>query len=222
MAGPKRLLIVGDVHGCVDELDTLLETVRWQKDESLVLAGDLVAKGPASREVLQRAIEWKARAVLGNHDAHVLRWRQTPPSARKALAMGAEHLRVAESLGESHWRYLESLPPYLRFPEVNTVVVHAGLLPQVALESQPREWLLNLRSLRPDGSPSKKVNEGVPWASLWHGPERVVFGHDAVRKLQQYPHALGLDTGCVYGGLLSGYLLPEGRLVQVPARRAYR
>ena len=77
--------------------------------------------------------------------------------------------------------------------------------------------MLTIRSIKADGTPSKRV-DGEPWASLWPGPELVVFGHDAVRGLQMYEHAVGLDTGCVYGGRLSGYLLPERRLVQVDAR----
>jgi len=105
-----------------------------------------------------------------------------------------------------------------RAPEV--AVVHAGAVAGVPLEKQDREHLLTLRSIRDDGTPSKRV-EGTPWAKLWQGPERLVFGHDAVRGLQQYRFATGLDTGCVYGGRLTALILPEQRLVSVPARRAY-
>ena len=84
----------------------------------------------------------------------------------------------------------------------------------------PASTCITLRSIRDDGEPTKKL-KGRPWASLWTGPERIVFGHDAIRGLQQYPLATGLDTGCVYGGKLTGLILPERRLVSVNARRAY-
>jgi hypothetical protein len=81
--------------------------------------------------------------------------------------------------------------------------------------------LLNVRTIRPDGTGSRAPNDGVLWGSLWPGPETVVFGHHARAGLQEHPFAIGLDTGCVYGGRLTAYLLPERRFVSVPARRAY-
>ena len=211
-----RTLVIGDVHGCIDELVELLQVSGWTKHDRLVLAGDLVAKGPDSRAVVALAREHRALGVLGNHDAHVLKAREGNPSALKGT-----HREVAISLSEDDWRYLELLPLWLDFPELNTLVVHAGLLPNVPVAEQPRHLLLNLRSIDADGSGSTRVTGGRPWAELWPGPRFVIFGHDALRKLQHHPHALGLDTGCVYGGQLSAVWLPERRLVQVAAKRAY-
>jgi hypothetical protein len=223
----NRTIIVGDVHGCREELEELLERCGARPGERVILAGDLVAKGPDSAGVVAWARRWGAEGVLGNHDAHVLRVREIRAGRRadEGREIKPEHDLVVATLGEDDWRYLEGLPLYLRLgPErpgdPDTVVLHAGAVPGVPLERQEREHLITLRSIKDDGTPTKRL-KGRPWAALWTGPERIVFGHDALRGLQQHPLATGLDTGCVYGGMLTALVLPERRLVQVPARRAY-
>jgi hypothetical protein len=223
----ERTIIVGDIHGCREELEELVHKCGFRPGERLVLVGDLVAKGPDSPGVIARAREWGAAAVLGNHDAHVLRVRDIEAGRRPddGREVKDEHRRVVDALGPEDWAYLEALPLMLRLgPErpgdADTVVVHAGVVPGVPLERQAREHLLTLRSLKDDGEPTKKL-KGRPWAAVWPGPERIVFGHDAVRGLQQHPFATGLDTGCVYGGRLTALVLPERRLVHVTARRPY-
>ncbi len=81
--------------------------------------------------------------------------------------------------------------------------------------------LMNLRSIKPDGSCTVALRGGEPWAASWSGPEFVVFGHDATRALQVYPHALGVDTGCVYGGSLTAVRWPSMERVSVPAKQRY-
>lgn len=205
-----RTLVVGDVHGCLAELKALLKKAGWTPDDGLVLAGDLTAKGPDSRGVLALFRDTGARGVLGNHDAHLLTLRAGRPG-------GAHHRAVADSFSAEDWRTLEALPLYVDLPMHNALVVHGGLVPGVPLAHQERELLLNMRSFDAQGRPSKRVEGGTPWAAHWPGPRFVVFGHDAVRGLQRHPFALGLDTGCVYGGQLSAVWLPERTLVQVPA-----
>ena len=203
----ERTIVVGDVHGCREELEDLVQLCGFRPGERLVLAGDLVAKGPDSAGVIARAREWGARAVLGNHDAHVLRVRS---NARQGLAdrkpVKAEHQLVVDQLQPADWAYLEAMPVCLRLgPEkpgdADTAVVHAGAVPGKPLQEQDPELLITLRSIH-DGHPTKKL-KGRPWASLWMGPEKLIFGHDAIRGLQQYPFATGLDTGCVSGGRLT-------------------
>jgi hypothetical protein len=220
-------IVVGDVHGCLDELRRLLAKCGFRRGDRLVLAGDLVAKGPDSQGVVQLAREEGAIAVLGNHDDHVLRARAVARGEVPAPAKGvrAEHQRVADALGDADWAYLQALPPYLRLgPEgegdADTVVLHAGAVPGVAIEEQRREHLITMRSIDDQGQPTKRI-EGRPWAKVWPGPERIIFGHDAVRGLQERPFAVGLDTGCVYGKMLTAILLPERRLISIAARRAY-
>ena len=216
----RRTVLVGDVHGCLDELEALLRLVGADPTaDEVILVGDLTAKGPDSQGVVQLCRERDLRAVLGNHDAKVLSLAQ--PNALDAPPTWSTHQSVADSLRHADWAYLQALPLLLELPAENAIVVHGGLLPGVALAEQPRKFLLNLRSLTPDGQPSTRVKDGVPWASRWPGPEHVVFGHDAVRGLQRHPHATGLDTGCVYGRRLTALVLPERKLVSVPAARTY-
>ncbi len=223
----QRTIVVGDVHGCRQELEDVVERCGYSPGDRLVLAGDLVAKGPDSAGVVALARRWGALGVLGNHDAHVLALRriatgQSPPDGRLPKP---EHQLVLDQLTEEDWAYLEALPIYLRLGpersgEADTIVVHAGFVPGVPIEEQKREHAITLRSIRENGEPTKKL-KGQPWASLWPGPERLVFGHDAIRGLQQHPFATGLDTGCVYGGKLTALVLPERKLVSVDARQAY-
>ena len=214
-----RTIIVGDVHGCRRELEALLEACELASEDELVLVGDLVAKGPDSAGVVRLVRTLGAKAVRGNHDQHLLNWKLATEAGHRP-APRPEHERAARSLSAADWEHLASLPSYLRLPHRGAVVVHAGLMPGVAIEQQATDDLLRLRSIRADGSGSSKL-DGRPWASLWQGPELVFFGHDARRGLQLHPHAIGLDTGCAYGRKLTAYLLPDRRLVSVPAQRRH-
>ena len=218
----QRTIIVGDVHGCVDELQALLLQCGVVRGDRVVLAGDLVAKGPDSRGVVQLVREIGALAVLGNHDDFCIDvWRR-----RHQAEVRHPRRWLLDTLDESDWAFLESLPLFLRLgaegeggPEV--AVVHAGAVPGIPLEEQERDNLLSLRSLVGGSAPSRRLLMRWPWAAAWRGPEHIVFGHDAVRGLQQYPLATGLDTGCVYGRELTALELPSRRIYKVPARRRY-
>jgi hypothetical protein len=214
-------IIIGDVHGCAEELDGLLRVCGGDASDQIVLVGDLVAKGPDSRGVLALVREYGAQSVRGNHDAHLLRWKQAVDEGRRPQALRPSHAQVANELDDEDWALLAALPLYLRLPTRNAVVVHAGVVPGIALEAQEPDMLLNLRTIRADGSGSRSSHDGVLWGTLWPGPELIVFGHHARAGLQRHPFAIGLDTGCVYGGQLTAYVLPEGRLVSVTARRSY-
>ena len=214
MALAPRTIVVGDVHGCLWELERLLKKVGFEKGDRLVMVGDLVAKGPDSQGVLELLREREALAVLGNHDAHLLRYR-------RGEEMKRHHEKVAGTLKKADWRWLEERPLYLRFEELGIAVVHGGLMPGVRLKKQKREHLLNLRSIDEDGGPSSRVDGGEPWGRHWKGPEKVLFGHDALRGLQRWRYATGLDTGCVYGRRLTAALFPGAKLAFVEAKRIW-
>jgi hypothetical protein len=216
----ERTLVVGDVHGCFDELRRLLDKAKVTEGAEVVLVGDLVNKGPDSLSVLRFARINGMGAVMGNHDDYLLRCI----AARKrgdAKDFPESMKKLAKRIDDEDAEWLAELPLYRRLARYRAIVVHAGVVPGIPLDHQSRENLLTIRSVRPDGTGSKRIDDGEPWAALYSGPSHIYFGHDAVRGLQRWPHATGLDTACVYGGRLTAIDLGTGAIISVASRRAY-
>jgi hypothetical protein len=220
-----RTIVVGDVHGCSSELETLLEEVSFGSGDRLVMAGDLVARGPDTRGVLAVVRSAGGRTVLGNHESKLLAWRDRGAQLRPM------HLHVAESLSDEDWAMLRAMPLWIDLGEHGVRVVHAGVIPGRPVERTPTEALLTMRTIDDEGQWSV-AREGVLWGSRYAGPEHVVFGHNARPDMQLWPFATGLDTGCVYGGRLTALILDAGepiphgeaaarRTASVKARRKY-
>ncbi len=196
-----RTLFVGDVHGCSTSLRALVAEAR---PDRLVLVGDLFAKGPDPLGVWNIIVETGAEAVLGNHDARLLDVLNLPGDSA--------HHRAARALPEAAHAWTASLPLFLSGP--CWIVVHAGLHPELGIAGTTRGMALTMRRWPDD------LDHANPfWFRCWKGPERVFYGHDAVRGLQVHPRTVGLDSGCVYGNPLSGYLLEEERVIQVAGER---
>jgi hypothetical protein len=217
----SRTIIIGDVHGCSEELLLLLRACDHQPADKVVFVGDLVAKGPDSRGVLAIVRDLSAQSVLGNHDARVLDHRRALEAGQTPRPLRPDHQAVFAALDDRDFALLASLPLYLHLPDDQGLVVHAGVVPGIPLAQQERDMLLNIRRIRPDGTGSSRPKEGVLWGSVYGGPEFIYFGHDAAQGLQRHPHALGLDTGCVYGRRLSAFVLPDKQLISVDARKTY-
>ena len=229
LANPKeRVILVGDVHGCLDELNDLLDACSFDATtDTVILVGDLVNKGPKSAGVVAAARERGFLGVRGNHDDKCLfeRERRDAERARGDTPAADEKYAYTDSFSAEDLLYLRNLPFTLSLPTHNAIVVHAGLVPGVPLDAQDPAGMYTQRNLVPSGSSytwSDGTKKGVPWAGEWPGDQpHVFFGHDAKRGLQQHKHATGLDTGCCYGKKLSAMILPERRLVQVSAREVY-
>jgi diadenosine tetraphosphatase ApaH/serine/threonine PP2A family protein phosphatase len=217
-----RHAFVGDVHGCLSELDALLKKLKLGSADRLIFVGDLCAKGPDSQGVVQRVRELGAACVRDNDEA-VLRIRRSrlqgyePPRPPKKA-----HLKVAEALEPADWEWLESLPLYLEMPEIGVNVVHAGVVPGKPISKQHPDDLMTMRTIRPEGTASPRLEDGALWAPKYVGPPHVIFGHDAISGLQRERFATGIDTGCVYGRELTALVLPGHELVQVHAKRTYK
>lgn len=223
--GAKGILVVGDVHGCLDELKLLhnvaIEANDNQPFEYVILVGDLVNKGPFSAQVIQfvrQQEHWLT--VRGNHDYAAL----TAALSEEKPRQDSRYSWVNDLTNEDV-QWLADLPYTIRIPAsywenreeaTDVLIVHAGLVPGVELKDQTFDTMMTVRRVFPPSSFEQSL-----WATLWKGPEHVIFGHDAKTGLQQHEFATGLDTGCCYGKQITGILLPQRQLVTVKALREY-
>ena len=190
------IYVVGDVHGCTTEFRELLETLRVRSSELVICVGDVLGKGPDSAGALAIVEEHaNVLSVLGNGDASAVREGAGLP--------GAMRLRP------------------LRWPLAiawgREVVVHAGVDPRRPIASHFAEDLLETRSLL-HGSEYRSPY----WFEEYDGETRIIFGHTVTRRPIVRENAVGLDTGCVYGGKLTAFEARSDRIVQVAARKTYR
>ncbi|HEX7174997.1 MAG TPA: metallophosphoesterase [Pyrinomonadaceae bacterium] len=214
MTKSERTIVVGDVHGCYDELTELLERAAFGAGDRLVCVGDLVTKGEKSREVLDLFIrDARLSSVLGNHDRAVLRALRGEAVALKPAQ--EKCLQELQPEGARYAQFLSTLP--LSIDLGSHVVVHAGLRPGVALAEQSADDLTELRTLGPD----RTNREGTPWYDVYDGERTALFGHWPAPVPRRGLRAIGLDTGCVYGYELTAYVIEEDKFLSVPARRAY-
>jgi bis(5'-nucleosyl)-tetraphosphatase (symmetrical) len=247
----SRTIIIGDVHGCLDELQDLLATCQYDRTNTrVVLVGDLVNKGPKSAECVQFVRTQGFSCVRGNHDdAALWAWERRETERRDGgTAIGDGKYAYTDQFSAEDVAFLRGLPHTILIPDEELLVVHAGLVPRVPLEEQEPACMYKMRNLiEREGTASGTEEEGkdgvwnvgaytataaakrgTAWAAEWRpdaetlpGVSHIVFGHDAKRRLQQHAHATGLDTGACYGGELSALVLPGRHIVSVPARRVY-
>lgn len=196
-----RTIVVGDVHGCLQELDELLRVVQLSQHDTLVMAGDLVDKGPDSVGVVRRVRELGATLVRGNHDDKYVRIHRGVKTAATK-----EEERVAELLSDEDIEYIRKSPLYLALPQHNASVVHGGFHGSIeSLSSIPIKAYRRLMYLR--------ETQGVFWAWGYDGRfGHCYFGHQPFMQPEpaQYPHATGLDLGCCSGGHLCAVVLEVG------------
>lgn len=181
------IYVVGDVHGCRDALDRLLELIAPSDDDLVVFVGDLVRKGPDSKRVvdLVRRRE-NFLSVRGNNEQKLADGRKSIPS-----------------LTEADLEFVSSLPVAISWDDV--LVVHGGVDGRRPLVEHSRSDLLTMRSLVPDGSYERPY-----WFETRREKPRVMFGHTVLAEPFATDWAVGLDTGCVYGGQLTAYECSTG------------
>ena len=212
-----RTIIVGDVHGCIDELNELLERLKIRpKTDRVIFIGDLINKGPASYEVYKRFKELQATSILGNHEFRVLR------QVKHRAERDAPYRALKDSFGRKRFKkYLADIQKWPCFIEEDEfLVVHAGIVPDCPPKETDPGILVNIRTW--DGVGKDLQNKtNPPWFDGYLGDRLVVFGHWAALGGIVRENVIGLDTGCVYGKELSALVLPDREIISVPAHKIY-
>ena len=217
-----RNIFVGDLHGCAREFEDLLDIVSYAKGrDRLLLTGDAFSKGPEPVEVWHLIQETRAEMVLGNHDVRLsqhLGKRIRQPDYRPKNEMHRATLDAVGQIADPLFAWLVAQPLWIAHPLF--ILSHAGVRPGAGLSRTLRDEFLTIRMWPPSNDVSKE---------RWHAhyepdSKLVVFGHDALgglveRRVRGKLYALGLDSGCVYGGRLTGYILEEDRILSVQSRQ---
>lgn len=214
-----RTLLIGDIHGCADELKQLLAKFDPKKKDRIIALGDLVNRGPKSRKVMKIARKYGILPILGNHEIRLL-------EAWKTKRIGPLKLKdrlTYAALRKSDWEWMETWPHVYRIKSLNLIAVHGGFLPGKNWKKQSPRLVTSIQVIDKKGNPTKRSQNanGKPWANFWIGPEHVVYGHTPRKQPLKHQKATGLDTGCVYGNSLTALSLPQFKFYRVRAERVY-
>jgi protein phosphatase len=236
--------IIGDVHGCCDELLALLRRLGYgvelagagaerraltsaPEGRRAVFVGDLVDRGPNSPDVLRIVMSMveagQALCVPGNHDVKFLRWLngRNVKLTHGLDATVAQFEREPRAFKQTVAAFIDGLVSHAWLEDGKLAIAHAGIKEEMMGRSSGviREFCLY-------GETSGETDEfGLPvrynWAAEYRGRTTIVYGHTPVADAEWFNNTLCIDTGCCFGGKLTALRWPEREIVSIPARATY-
>ena len=204
----QKIFVVGDIHGCFDKLCALMDKIPINNTrDQLIFIGDYIDRGPSSFDVVNYLIDFKKRVpgtifIKGNHEDMLQNYLDGSDRFTYLLNGGQktmdEYLNRSDNkeafpIPSEHLEFFNSLQLYYQTDDY--IFVHAGLREKVPLESQDKMDLLWTR----DEFIHSDFNFG----------KRVIFGHTPFKETLLQANKIGIDTGAVYGNLLTCLQLPE-------------
>lgn len=244
----REPFLIGDVHGCFEELLEIMTYVN-PTTHRVIFLGDILDRGPESYKCLEYVkrlcIQKDAECVLGNHEQkHIRYWgheiqKELTGKDNPMRRMSLGDLIAHDEMTEEDINWLRDLPLSIHIQD-NWHAIHGGLEPARSFAEQSPNQIIRCRYVG-DGSDETKKGKAVSlcknytqpdntiyWAEMWNGPESIIFGHfvNSLSKplVEEKPNGvkcIGLDTGCVFGGHLTGYLFNQQKFIQVKAKKEY-
>lgn len=217
--GERNYIVVGDIHGCLDELIEMLETTGFNRDEDVLISvGDLIDRGPKIRETIEFVTSLpRFYMVRGNHeDKHVRLHKNN--NVKISNGMRETINSFGGKIPENVIQLFKDAPLILKIP--SGYVVHAGFDPTMLPEEQHKSDCIFMRYF---GGENYFDNAGgINWYKLWpnDGP-RVYFGHDPDKSGRCCGSIFHLDGGCVFGDYLKSYDSKTDMVYYVNAKRKY-
>ncbi len=233
--------IVGDVHGCYDELVDLLHMLGYADDPEagmrhpggrrVIFVGDLVDRGPNVVETIDLArkmtVAGQALTLPGNHDDKLARYlKRRRAQVSHGLEDSLAQIEALPADERSRWvrdyqAFYDGLVSHYVLDGGRLVVAHAGLKERFQGRASRR-----VRDFALYGEVTGETDEqGLPvrgdWAADYRGTASVVYGHTPVGVAAWTNNTINIDTGCVFGGSLTALRWPEREMVSVPARKTY-
>lgn len=218
----SRLIVYGDIHGCLDKFKFLREKIGVRSDDIEVCAGDIVTKGKYSVETLKFIRKNNILTVLGNHEDKLVRYlghQERSPQKKNPIKLDADEANIIKKISKEDISYLQKLPVFLQFGKFT--IVHGGLQNYMDLQDlkkRDKAKILRMRYLDITDHfvALDKVDENsIFWGDVYDGKSGfVVFGHKRSKEVIEREHCLGLDTGCVYGGDLSAAVINDVKKIQ--------
>lgn len=228
--------IIGDIHGCCDELEELLAQLGYvpggdgyahPDGRRVIFLGDFCDRGPRNADVLKLAMEMvkngNALAVPGNHDMKLLNYfkgKNIKITNGIDLTIG-EMEKQSESFRADAAAFLDGLVSHYVLDDGKLVTAHAGLRQEYIGRGSMR-----VRDFCLYGETTGEVDSyGLPvrlnWAADYRGRATIVYGHIAGKEVKSLNGTYCIDTGCVFGGSLTCFRYPEREIVSVRAKRQY-